>query len=186
MLLLLILYSCSVQAQEEDSVISEKPRPKNSFKKNIFLGGNLGLQFGSYTSVSASPQVGYHFGKFLEAGVGINLLYASQKYEDQNGNDYYRISYYVYGGNVFARLYPIQPVFLQIQPEYNWIQARLKYLNTTYPVEKYAAHAPSLLLGIGANIEGSIISIMYDVLQRPDAPYSKRPFLSFGIGYGFN
>lgn len=187
MLLLLMLYSCSVQAQEEDSVVIKKPLLKKGFKKeNIFLGGNVGVVFGNYTFVNISPQIGYHFGKFLEAGAGVNLQYVSQKYQDQNGNDYYRESYYVYGGNVFARLYPVRPVFIQIQPEYNWLQARLKYLNTSYPVEKYSAHAPSLLLGIGGSFEGVLVSVMYDVLQRAGAPYSNKPFISFGFGYGFD
>ena len=187
-LLLTVLYAGTAFAQDEDPVATKpKPVEKKGFKKeNIFLGGNLGVQFGSYTFVNVSPQVGYHFNKHFEAGAGVNLQYVSQKVYDQYGNDFYKESYYVFGGNLFARVFPVRPVFLQIQPEYNWINARLKYYNSSYPVQKYTAHAPSLLVGIGASFDGGLISIMYDVLQNPASPYSSKPFLSIGIGYGFD
>lgn len=187
-LLVAVLYAGATFAQDEDSVITRrKPEPKKGFKKeNIFVGGNLGVLFGNYTFVNVSPQVGYHFGKFFEAGLGINLQYVSQKYFFSNGDDFYKESYYVYGGNVFARVFPVRPVYLQIQPEYNWINARLKYYDGISPVQKYKAHAPSLLVGIGGSFEGVLVAVMYDVLQRPEAPYSKKPFISFGFGFGFD
>ena len=188
MLILAVFYAGIAVAQDEDPVITRrKPEPKKGFnKENIFAGGNIGVLLGNYTFVNVSPQVGYHFGKFLEAGAGINLQYVSQKYFDQNGNDFYKESYYVYGGNVFARVFPVRPVYLQIQPEYNWLNARLKYYDNNYPVQKYKAHAPSLLMGIGGSFEGVLVSVMYDVLQKPGSPYSNKPFLSIGFGYGFD
>lgn len=183
-----VLYVGTAFSQDEDSVATKpKPVEKKGFKKeNIFVGGNLGVQFGSYTFVNVSPQVGYHFNKYFEAGAGVNLQYVSQKYEDQFGNDFYKQSNYVFGGNLFARVFPVRPVFIQIQPEYNWINARLKYYNSNYPTEKYTAHTPSLLLGLGGSFEGVLVSLMYDVLQKPASPYSTKPFVSIGFGYGFD
>lgn len=187
LLLLAVLYVGTAFSQSEDSVVvTKKPKKQLRFKDRIFPGGNVSALFGNYTFVNVSPQAGYYFGRFLEAGVGINLQYVSQKYFDQNGDKYYKESYYVYGGNLFARLYPVRPVFIQLQPEYNWIQARLKYYNLNYPVQKYSAHAPSLLMGVGGSFEGVLVSVMYDVLQRPSSPYSSKPFISIGFGYGFD
>jgi hypothetical protein len=41
-------------------------------KSKLFVGGALGLAFGTYTIVNVSPLVGYHFTPVFAAGAGIN------------------------------------------------------------------------------------------------------------------
>lgn len=52
---------------------------KGGFKQeNIFIGGsvNLGLGGGQLT-LGASPEVGYTFTQWLDAGLGLNFIYTS-------------------------------------------------------------------------------------------------------------
>ena len=159
----------------------DEEAPRNGFKKeNLFFGGNLGLTFGSYTFINVSPQVGYHISKYVDLGLGPNFQYISLKSYDYNGNDLYKDSRLVYGANVFTRLFPIRQAFVQIQPEYNWISSKVKYYNNYGVDYKYKTSAPSLLVGVGANLNGLLISLMYDVAQDPNSPYNNRPFVNFG------
>src|SRR5829696_7593909 len=136
---LLLLFTLSAFAQTEDEEGKEK---------KLFAGGSFGLAFGSYTLVSLNPQVGYRFNRFLSAGMGLNLLYASQK-ERFNGADYSKTTQGVTGLNTFLRFYPVQRFLVQLQPEANYIFGNVKYYN---PPGKYKLDAeiiPSFLVGGG-------------------------------------
>lgn len=179
-LIVAFLFSTTAFCQDEQT-----EEPKSGFKKeNLFFGGNLGLLFGNYTFVNVSPQVGYHLNKSFDVGLGPNFQYVSQKYFYGNGEDYAKQSLLVYGGNIFARFYPIKQGFIQVQPEYNWISGKYKYYNTSAGSDyKYKTSAPSLLLGVGANLNGLLISVLYDVVQDPNSPYSNKPFINFGYAF---
>lgn len=177
-LIIALLFTSAAFCQDKEEKNTE---PQNGFKKqNLFFGGNLSLQLGSYTLINVSPQAGYHLNKYLDAGLGINLQYISEKSYYSNGQDYSKQSLFVYGGNVFARVFPIKQAFLQVQPEYNFIHSTVKYYNAGNTNYSYNAKAPSLLLGVGANLNGVLISVMYDVIQNKNSPYSNKPFINFG------
>jgi hypothetical protein len=101
------------------------------------------------------------------------------------------VSQGVTGLNVFGRLYPTNQLFLQVQPEANYIFGRETYYDTN-PHEVYKIDptiAPSLLLGGGAVFGsggrgGMIISIMYDVLQHQKSPYGNKPVYNVGFTVG--
>ncbi len=176
-LLIALLFTSAAFCQEEE----KSTEKQNGFKKeNLFFGGNLSLQLGSYTLINVSPQVGYHLNKNLDAGLGVNLQYISEKSYYSNGQEYSKQSLFVYGGNVFARVFPIPQAFLQVQPEYNWIHSKVKYYDPGNINYSYNTKAPSLLLGVGANLNGLLISVMYDVIQNINSPYSSKPFINFG------
>ena len=71
----------------------DKAKSKKDFWQRVFVGGNLGLQFGSITAIDISPLAGYQFTDKFAAGVGITYLY--YKYNNYSTN--------VYGGRVFGR-----------------------------------------------------------------------------------
>ena len=179
--LLLLALSFSVWGKDETE--GEK---KGFQKERLFVGGNFGLTFGNYTLINISPQVGYRFTDFFAAGLGINGQYISVKSYFTNGQEYSRTSQGVTGLNVFGRIYPVDQIMIQVQPEANYVFGNIKYYDGRSPdkIKLDAVIAPSLLLGGGAVLpagRGSFIaSVFYDVLQHKNSPYGARPIYNFG------
>lgn len=153
-------------------------------KSKLFFGGTLGLAFGTYTIVNVSPQVGYRFSPLFAAGAGIGYNYYG--YDD----GYYNYKQSYVGMNVFARLFPIQQAFIQVQPEGNYMWYSQYTNGQNLPPYKINQFVPSLLMGGGAAIptgaNGAItISIMYDVLQNIYSPYYHQAVYGFGYNVGF-
>jgi hypothetical protein len=145
-------------------------------KENLFLGGSLALGFGSYQfNIGATPEVGYSLNNWLDAGVLLNFNYNSVRADPYYN---YNIRYHIfnYGAGMFARAYPLPFLFFTAQPEYNWINANQKDMNSGSEYS-YNTGATSLLLGVGYGQrvvgEGSFyISIMFDVLGNENSPYN--------------
>jgi hypothetical protein len=169
------------------SVFSQSDAPTVGFDKSkLFLGGNFGLSFGSYTLINLSPQLGYHFTNYFAAGAGINLLYSSVHYTYPYE---YKDEYGAAGLNVFGRFYPIQNIMLQIQPELNYVWGDEKYYDGTPSIKLANTFVPSLLMGGGVAIpagKGALLAtLMYDVLQNPESPYYQRAVFNLGYNIGF-
>src|SRR2546423_8304705 len=103
------------------SLFAQEGTDEKGFQKDkLFVGGNFGLTFGDYTLINITPLVGYRFNHWSAAGIGLNAQYLSVK-ERYNGEVYRKTSQGVVGLNVFGRLYPIQQLMIQVQPEFNYI-----------------------------------------------------------------
>lgn len=154
-------------------------------KSKLFVGGGLGLAFGTYTIVNVSPLVGYHFSELFAAGIGINYSY----YGYSDGYYNYKQSYA--GLSIFGRVYPVRQFFIQFQPGENYMWYAQSGIGSyqNQPTIKINQFVPTLLLGGGAAIpagNGSIIiSVMYDVLQNPYSPYYHQAVYGFGYTFGF-
>ncbi len=143
-------------------------------KEHLFIGGNLGLGISNYSfSAGISPEIGYSFTNWLDAGVLVNLEYTSIR-ADPYYNDNTRIRSFNYGTGVFARAYPLPFLFFQAGTEYNWIDYNYRYSDGT----KFSAttNALSVLAGIGygQRIVGRSnfhIAIMIDLLNNAQSPY---------------
>jgi hypothetical protein len=165
--------------------IAQDSDTKGFDKSKLFVGGNLGLAFGTYTIVNVSPLVGYRFSPLFAAGAGINYSYYG--YDD----GYYTSKQTYAGMSLFGRVYPIQQLFIQVQPELNYMWAsQIPDGGQELPVLKINQFVPSLLLGVGAAIptggNGAItISVMYDVLQNIWSPYYHQAVYGFGYNIGF-
>jgi hypothetical protein len=190
LLILFCIASVFVSAQSFAQEEQDSPQEKNGFDPSrLFFGGNFGVSFGDYTFVNVSPLVGYRFNKYLAAGTGINFIYSDYKYRYTTGQEYYRDQYGYAGLSIFGRVYPIQFIFLQVQPEYNYSWGKRKYSNPPLPEEKLEGKfVPSLLLGAGAAIPTGargafIVSVQYDVIQDVRSPYGSNAF--FSVGYNF-
>lgn len=182
----LMFGALAVQAQREPV---EQEQAKGGFnKENLFFGGNFGLSFGDYTLVNVSPQVGYRFNRYLAAGAGVNFLYSSYKRRINVGADY-KENYGNAGLNIFGRVYPIEYLLLQLQPEANYVWGKIKDTDgREYKLDGQIV--PSLLGGAGAVIptggRGSfIVMVQYDLLQNERSPYQNRAFYNFGYNIGF-
>jgi hypothetical protein len=96
---------------------SPKEESKGFKKENIFIGGGLNLGFASNTfQVGISPEIGYSIAEWLDAGIGLNISYLSQKADPYYYyNDNTRYHSLNYGGGPFIRIYPIRFLFVQTQ-----------------------------------------------------------------------
>lgn len=143
----------------------------------LSFGGNLSLQFGSYTVVNISPQVGYDFSKYFTAGAGLGYTYFKDKYYDYKWSSSYA------SFNLFGRLYPVEYLVLSVQPEISRMWQSITYNNGT----KYSDNefVPSFLIGGGLRLGGMIAMIQYDVVQDRNSPYGNSIFYSVGYTFRF-
>jgi hypothetical protein len=167
----------------------DEEEPKKGFDRDrLFFGGNFGLGFGNVsTLVNVSPQVGYRFNQYLAAGAGVNFIYSSYRYRFTVPE--YKESLGVTGLNIFGRVYPIQYLFLQAQPEANYVWGKYKFYDGREDLKLDSKIVPSLLGGAGAAIPAGrgafIVMVQYDLLQNERSPYGNRAFFNFGYNIGF-
>jgi len=186
-LLVLLLSSSCIIAFAQDEPVEEEPK-KGFDKEKLFFGGTFGASFGNYTFVNVSPQVGYRFNRFFAAGTGINFIYSSAKYDYGNPSLDFRDEYGVVGLNIFGRVYPIELILLQAQPEINYTWGKQKYYDSRPDFKLEPKFVPCLLVGGGAAIpmggKGAMtIMLQYDVIQDVRSPYGTNPFLSIGFSF---
>ncbi len=186
---LCICFSATLFAQLERQPQPQKaPEQKGFDKSRLFFGGNFGLSFGDYTIINVSPQVGYRFNRYVAAGMGINGQYYSVKYNGYAGID--KDQYGIAGLNVFGRVYPIEQLFAQLQPEMNYTWGKVKYTDGSSSTIDGKTRT-SLLIGAGGIIPtgsraGITIMIQYDLLGEANIPpYGNKPIYGFGVNLGF-
>ncbi len=178
-----LLISGQLVAQQDDKKMTEP--------SNAFIGGSLSLGFGNGSfNAGLHPHVGYTLAKWVDVAGVVNFEYQSQR--DQFNNKYHNTNY---GLGAFTRIYPVQFIFIQAQPEYNFIQQ--KYIPASGSSQKFKVDAPSLLLGAGYTTSRSgknsftYLSILFDVLKDKNSPYvdgfgNLIPIIRAGINIGLN
>jgi hypothetical protein len=158
-------------------------------KQNMFFGANLNLGFANRSfNIGVNPEFGYSLTRWLDAGIAANFNYFSQNATDFSSIRFRNINY---GAGVFTRIWPVNFLFLQVQPEYNWINSAQRNV-VTQQAFKYKYSAESLLVGIGygSRLIGSsytYFTLMMDVLQNPNSPYRDQfndplPVIRAGFG----
>lgn len=182
--LLLLVNVSMLHAQGDD----EK---KGFQKERLFTGGGVSLGFGNRSfQAGANPMLGYSIANWIDAGIVVNYIYSS--FRDLYGSsDKLRQS--MYGGGAFARLYPVNFLFVQGQLEHNFIKQKYIAGNGAGTASS-TVEANSLLLGAGYASNrnpGSgqpffYLAIMFDVLNQRYSPYSDEynraiPILRAGV-----
>ena len=167
---LLCLIVVSARAQDEDE-------SKGFKKQNLFTGGSLSLSFYSGGStIGGTPIFGYRVAGWLDAGVAFNYIYSGRR-DYLQFND--KVRQTVYGPGVFARLYPVNFLFLQGQLEHNFINQ--KYIPGNGQLSsKFKESATSFLVG-GGYAQGRdknsntfyYISVLFDVMKEEYSPYTE-------------
>ena len=178
---ILLLLSLSSFAQNEETSPSGKPKkPKSPFWEKVFVGGNVGAQFGNVTMVNVSPIVGYRITRKISAGVGVTYQYYSIKT--------YNYETHIYGGRIFGRYQPLSFLFLHAEAEaLNWNCPRLDTKNDLITDRLWS---PGLLAGGGFTQPigggGSSIYIMglYNFLYNSCSPYGSPFVLRIGANFG--
>ena len=180
-----LLFTATLYAQDE--------KEKGYDPENWFTGGSvsLGLGNGSFNA-GLHPHYGYTVAKWIDFAGVANFEYQSQR--DLYNNDKHRST--VYGLGVFTRIFPVHFLFIQAQPEYNFIALKTIPFNGTGTV-KTNLHAPSVLLGGGYTTSRSgkntftYLSILVDVIKDVNSPYvdgygNLLPIIRAGINIGLN
>jgi len=167
-LLLPLCFNAKAQDQNENTEVVS-----HGFKvEKLFTGGsaNLGFASGS-TMLGITPQLGYSFTNWLDAGFNFNINYLSQK--DYTGD---KIRQTTYGPGAFTRIFPVNFLFATAQYEYNSIH--VKYIDIDGTTSQYTQNVNSFLIGAGyagGRERGGnsyyYLSIMWDVSGNPNSPY---------------
>lgn len=170
---------------------SEYEEAGGKFKReNIFIGSglNLGLANRSF-NFGINPEMGYTVTRWLDAGIAFNINYFSQ-----NASEFSSIQLrnFNYGAGPFIRMWPINFLYVQVQPEYNWTISSQKDVISNQ-TGTFNTNVGSLLVGVGygTKIVGShysYFSLMIDVLQNRNSPYRDQyndPLPVLRAGFGF-
>lgn len=151
---------------------------KGSFKDRLFVGGNMGLQFGDVTLIQASPLIGYKITEKFSSGIGITYMYLKDK---RSGIIPYETN--IYGGRVFSQYRVIENAMAYSEFEvlnleiYNVIEQAYKRDNIY-----------SLLVGGGylmpiGSRSSLNVYLLWDVIEDTNSPYSN-PIIRIGINAG--
>jgi len=180
LLITLLLTDGSIAlAQQQDSIPYK--RDKSIFDR-LYIGGNVGLLFGSTTLIELSPQVGYRLTDRFIPGIGITYMYQNYR----QGAIRYENS--VYGGSVFSKYFLTDKLFGHVEYE---------MLNVEYIPDP----GPNLALMIDRKWISSFyigggysqpigqrgfaqVMILFELIQDPWYPYYRsNPIIRIGFGF---
>lgn len=190
-LLLCVLLVSAVQFTYAQYYKTDTVTRKGFDPSRLIVGGSLGMIFGDYTNVNISPLIGYRISQLFAAGVNINAQFASERWRTYNNVTTQRNQYTVLGGGIWGRVYPLDFLFVHVQPEYNYVSLKSTFYDSdpkTIIKEKYGV--PSLLLGggysqpVGGRAAFSLM-VLYDVLQDDRSPYQNGLIFRVGASLGF-
>ena len=90
---------------------------KASFWERTRFGGNVGLQFGTFTYINISPRMYYLVTEKWWVGTGLTFIYSKDntKYNPPVPKEF--LEQYVYGFNFFTTYQLIGPLFVQAEYE---------------------------------------------------------------------
>lgn len=181
LLLLIISFSTVSAFSQEDTtvIITEEVEKKRGFQKNrLFTGGGVTLSFSSFGSVlGASPVFGYSLTKWLDAGLVLNFIYATQRNYNFYSNDD-KLKQTVLGPGAFVRIFPVKFLFLHAQGEKNFIRQTLVPDDSSIPKLRSKQQANSFLVGggysqgrAGAGMPFYYVSLLFDIAKDENSPY---------------
>lgn len=164
---------------------------QRSFGSRVFLGGNLGMQFGSVTLIDVSPMIGYRLTESVD--LGISLTYKYYNYKDYfyyvQGNKYYDLETNILGGGFFGRYHFTESFFAHAEVEYlNFNYGNYKVYNNGVVKETQNVDVTSIFVGggikqaIGRNSFFTLM-ILYNLNETTYSPYTN-PIIRAGFGVG--
>ncbi len=201
-----LIYMYPSHAQDTIPSLSADPYKKVNFWSRVALGGNLGVQFGSVTGITVSPEVRLRVVDQLH--VGLRFIYQYYNYkdyylEDGTGN-LYGYSASVYGGGVYLRYYLnslfdnwLGNLFAHAEYEYLYSTRPYTYDNNGRFIDPNGARfrkgteivtTSSLFIGGGykqpiSNKVSMDFLILFNLNDSYNSPYSN-PIFRLGVGVG--
>ena len=192
---ILFISSTFIAFAQEENTPKRLPKEEESghFRRdNIFIGGGVGLGYssnfyGSNFNFGITPEIGYSFTNWFDAGVSINLNYYSYNSADGYGGTSKQRSFN-YGGGTFLRAYPLREFFIQLLPEYNFISTNLTSTTNNQTLH-LNQHATSFLAGVGygrriVGQSGFYTVLMLDLASDAASPYRQASYDAYGNSSG--
>jgi len=172
--IIFLITLCSFSTFAQDSSMIRKHKLRPDFWDKVFVGGNVGFQFGTITFAEVSPLVGYRITEKISAGVGITYQY--YRYKDQS----YDFHTDVYGGRVFGRYFFTDYLFGHAEYEYLNLEA--------FDFVRRRVDVGSLLVGGGylqrfGEHSGISAMLLYNFTESVYTPYSN-PIFRIGVVIG--
>lgn len=182
---LLICFS-SIRAQD---IVKTNPA---LIERPVFIGGNIVLGGGSgWFQFGINPEAYKKVNQWIDMGGAVNLLYSAS---NPNFLSSTRTRSFQFGMGGFARIWPAERFFFQVQPEYNWNWTNMKDMSTNSETSgasrKIRYGAESILAGIGYGSRSehgmTYFTLMIDLLKNPNSPsrdgYNRAdPFVKAGF-----
>lgn len=158
---------------KKDSVRKVTPlKPKFDWSK-VYVGGDLGLSFGTLTAVNLSPIIGYKLTPKFSAGVGITYIYYS--------NTIIKYQYSIYGGSIFSRYQLFKFLFAHV--EYQTLNGPWDdYYNRRYFINNFWVGG-GLSQPIGGNSSIALM-ILWNLNRDGYISYPPSPWIRMGINIG--
>jgi hypothetical protein len=185
-LILFLFFSVMLSAQPK--------KDSKTLWDRMYVGGNVGFQFGTITDIEVSPHVGYYIYPRWSAGVGITYEYYNRK------STYYnplKIDTHIYGYNLFTRLALIQDmgqtfgigngISIIGQAEYERLSLERKYFELTSLANEGRFWLDSFLVGGGikqaiGRRSSVYMLVMWNLNETINSPYSN-PIFKFGFDF---
>jgi hypothetical protein len=146
-----------------------------------YIGGSLGLQFGSVVNININPHYGFYIANRFSAGLGGSYQY----YKNSFYNPPFKLN--IYGGSAFCRFDIIDELFLQA--EYELLYYETDIYSPMRQNEKI--YAEGVLGGLGyrqfvssESFNNVYIMLLYNFNETQFTPYSN-PVLRFGLEFYF-
>ncbi len=165
--------------------------------KRWFAGGSLVLGFGggdvSQFTIGGNPEIGYSVSKNFDAGVCFNAIYSALRY-NEFGNTV-KQSTFNYGFGLFTRMHITQQLFIQLQPEINWIKYKQTVDQNPNYLNEGKLNSTSILAGIGYGTRqvgqfNYFTVILVDLRKELYSPYRSQngdivPVIRGGVNFYF-
>ena len=146
----------------------------------VFIGGNLVLGGGAGSfQFGINPEIFKRVNNYIDIGSATNIFFQSFNPTLGNGLQGTSSRSFQLGTGGFARIWPLEKFFIQVQPEYNYTWSRYKDRSTidirSGASSSFRFGAESLLAGIGYGTRSengmTYFSVMIDLLKNPNSPY---------------
>jgi len=158
----------TVEQKAKDELPEEE---KNKWLKKIYLGANLGAQFGNFTFVDVSPIIGYRINKRWSVGTQFTYQYMSFKANNYRNN--------IAGISGFTRIIVWDQFFLHgeygvINGNFDQNDSKRENLENLFVGGGYS-YAVRKQLRITT-------TLLYNLMNTPFHPYTN-PILNMGFTY---
>ncbi len=143
-------------------------------QSKFYVGGDLGLLFGTVTLVNISPKVGYNYNEKMSFGPGLIYQYYHDKRIGFKSN--------IYGASGFMRYRIFDNV--AAYTEYQQL-----FFSASFGDESFLREVPVWFFGgqyiqeLGNNVTFNV-SILLDLIEDENSPY-QNPFIAIGGNYMF-